>query len=264
MAYFERDGARIRYDIFGDGPLIVFVHGAGANSLVFFQQVAYFSQKCRVACMDMRGFGGSICDPATFHPRQFSDDLAALLDIEARGPTAVVCQSMGAWSGLPLAVREPERFAGLVISSSPTPAYGPHHKVLEQVSDRFGKVAEGKKVALQDLGFSDEFIEKRPDLIALYQMLSRMNQKLDLSKISDPELRLMPEDFRDYRTPTFILGGAKNRLLGKDTHIEAAKCIPGASSFTFEKSGHSSFFEEPDNYNRVVDEFFTRLGYFNN
>lgn len=255
MPFLDVPGARLRYDISGEGPLLVFVHGAGANATVFFQQVAHFDRDWRVICLDMRGFGGSQCDIGAFHPRQFSDDLARLLDAEANGPAAVVCQSMGAWSGLPLAVREPERFAALVLSSSPTPAYGPHHTVMTRVTERFGRIAEGGQVAPQDLGFSDRFVQQRPDLLALYRMLARMNQKVDLSKISDPELRLMPADFAGYRVPTLLMGGLQNRLLSGDTHLAAARCIPGAQTYTFTESGHSSYFEEPEHYNRVVAQF---------
>ncbi|RJF95576.1 alpha/beta fold hydrolase [Noviherbaspirillum saxi] len=262
MPYLDVPGARLRYDVSGDGRLLVFVHGAGANATVFFQQVAHFNRSYRVLCLDMRGFRGSHCDPERFHPRQFSDDLARVLDAEARGPAAVVCQSMGAWSGLPLAVREPERFAALVLSSSPTPAYGPHHTVLQQVSDRFGNVAAGKKVAPQDLGFTDKFVQERPDVLTLYQMLARMNQKLDLSKISDPELRLLPEHFVGYRVPTLVVGGLQNRLIGGETHLAAARCIPGAQDYTFTNSGHSSYFEEPDHFNRVVEQFISVHGHF--
>jgi pimeloyl-ACP methyl ester carboxylesterase len=255
VPFLDVPGARLRYDVSGEGSPLVFVHGAGANATVFFQQVAHFSARWKVICLDMRGFGCSRCDAAAFHPRQFSEDLARVLDAEAAEPAGVVCQSMGAWAGLPLAVREPSRFRALVLSSSPTPAYGPHHQALATVNDRIGRAAKGEKVAPQDLGFTDRFVRKRPEMIALYQMLARMNQKLDLSKISDPELRLMPEDFKDYRVPTLVVGGLLNRLLGPETHLGAASCIPGARTYTFEASGHSSYFEEPEHYNRVVESF---------
>ncbi|WP_322048099.1 alpha/beta hydrolase [Paraburkholderia sp. J67] len=259
MPFLNVPGARLRYDVVGDGPPMIFVHGAGANSTVFFQQVAYFQQTRRVICLDMRGFGGSICDAATFHPRQFSEDLARLMDAELKEPAEVVCQSMGAWSGLPLAVREPERFVGLVLSGSPTPAYGPHHKVLEQVSERFRRVAAGEAVPPQDLGFSERFVAQHADLIALYQMLARMNQKVNLATITDEELRLMPEHFVGYSVPTLVMGGVQNRLIGGETHLAAARCIPGARTYTFTESGHSSYFEEPDHYNRVVEGFFEEV-----
>lgn len=259
MPFLEAPGARLRYDVCGGGPPLVFVHGAGANAAVFFQQVTHFSGRWKVICVDMRGFGCSQCDPATFHPRQFSEDLARVLDAETTEPAAVVCQSMGAWAGLPLAVREPARFCALVLSSSPTPAYGPHHQVLELVNDRFGRAANGEQVAPQDLGFTERFVQERPEMIGLYQMLARMNQKLDLSTISDPELRLMPADFVDYRVPTLVMGGVLNRLLGPDTHLAAARCIPSARTYTFETSGHSSYFEEPAHYNQVVESFLTEV-----
>ncbi|WP_158592360.1 alpha/beta fold hydrolase [Noviherbaspirillum sedimenti] len=261
MSFLNVPGAQLYYDVSGEGLPLVFVHGAGANSTVFFQQVAHFNKQYRVICLDMRGFGRSYADPESFHPRQFSEDLARILDVEVDGPVVAVCQSMGAWAGLPLAVREPDRFHALVLSGSPTPAYGPHHKVLEVVSERFRRVAAGEKVPPQDLGFSEHFVREHPELIALYQMLARMNQKLDLSTITDPELRLMPEHFIDYQIPTLVMGGLQNKLLGPNTHMVAASCIPGAQAYTFTESGHSSYFEEPEHYNRVVEEFLHANGH---
>lgn len=262
MAFIDAPGARLHYDVCGAGPLLVFVHGAGANALVFFQQVAHFSRRYRVVCADMRGFGMSACDAASFHPRQFSEDLARLLDREAGGePVGVVCQSMGAWAGLPLAVREPDRFRALVLSGSPTPAYGPHHAALKVVSERFARVFAGEPVPPQDLGFSERFVRERGDLLTLYQMLARMNQRVDLSTITDPELRLMPEHFAAYRVPTLVMGGVQNRLIGGETHLAAARCIPGARTYTFTESGHSSYYEEPDHYNRVVESFMAEHGH---
>ena len=262
MPFLDVVGARLRYDVSGEGPTLVFVHGAGANGTAFFQQVAYFNTGYRVICLDMRGFGGSRCEAASFHPRQFAEDLARLLDAEAPNrKVAAVCQSMGAWSGLPLAVREPDRFSALVLSGSPTPAYGPHHEVLKVVSDRFRRIAAGENVPPQDIGFSERFVREKPELIALYQMLARQNQQLDLSTITDPDLRLMPGHLEGYRVPTLVMGGVQNRLLGAETHLAAARCIPGAQTYTFTDSGHSSYYEEPAHYNRVVEQFLDANGY---
>ncbi|AYA63531.1 alpha/beta fold hydrolase [Alteromonas sp. RKMC-009] len=259
MPYLNVKNARVYYDVCGEGPELVFVHGAGANSLVFFRQVQYFSQKYRVICMDMRGFGHSICEPGTFHQRDLPDDLCRVLDAEATGPVNIVCQSMGAWAGLPLAVREPDRVNALVLSGSPTPAYGPHHAALQNVSRTFKRAGAGETVAPTQLGFTEEFVNKYPELITLYQMLARQNQQVDTSHITDEELRLMPDDFSEYSVPTLVMGGMKNKLLGGETHKIAAQHIPGAEVYTFPESGHSSYFEEPDHYNQVVDEFFARF-----
>lgn len=262
MPFLDVQDARLHYHVRGSGPTLLFVHGAGANGLVFFQQVAHFSRRYRVICMDMRGFGLSTCDAASFHPRQFSMDLARLLDQEAKGEAiAVVCQSMGAWAGLPLAVREPQRFRALVLSGSPTPAYGPHHAVLQVVAERFSRVLAGENVPPENLGFSEKFVRDRADLLTLYQMLAKMNQRVDLSTIADPELRLMPDDLAGFAVPTLVMGGTQNKLLGSETHMAAARLIPGARSYTFVESGHSSYYEEPDHYNRVVESFLNDCGY---
>ncbi|MBW2292939.1 MAG: alpha/beta hydrolase, partial [Deltaproteobacteria bacterium] len=115
MPVVETTGAKIYYEVHGEGPVIVFAHGAGGNRLSWWQQVPIFQQNYRVICFDHRSFGRSSCDEGAFHPKYFADDLQAILDAEQVDRAALVCQSLGGWSGLPLALRAPERVASLVL-----------------------------------------------------------------------------------------------------------------------------------------------------
>lgn len=259
MPFLQTSSSRVHYDVHGAGEPLVFIHGAGANSLVWFQQIAHFAKSYRCIVPDIRGFNQSTCDAKDAHPRHYPDDLLAILDAEGVTSAKLVCQSMGAWAGLPLAVRHPKRVSALVLSGSPTPAYGPHHEVLKVVAERFRRVQQGHPVAMEDLGFSSRFVSEREDLVTLYRMFSRLNAPdcAPFASIDSPELRILPEHLTDYRVPTLVMSGKLNKLLGPDIHLRAARCLPNSKTYTFEHSGHSSYYEEPEHYNRVVQDFFT-------
>ena len=124
MPTIARQDATLYYETHGSGHPLVFIHGGGGNTLAFYQQVMHFRDRYRVITMDLRGFHRSVLAPGVVsHPADFPDDLLAVLDAEGIASAALVCQSLGAWAGLPLAVRHPERVSCLFINGSPTPAY---------------------------------------------------------------------------------------------------------------------------------------------
>ena len=55
-------------------------HGAGGNTLVWYNQVPYFAKDHTVVTFDHRGWGRSICAPEDKHAKFFADDLKAVLD----------------------------------------------------------------------------------------------------------------------------------------------------------------------------------------
>src|SRR5262245_63503991 len=97
MAFIERDGCRLYHeDTGGDGPVVLFLHGAGGNHLSWWQQVPMFAEEYRCVTVDQRGFGHS---SAASTPATLPTDALALLDHLGVARAAVVAQSMGGWAG---------------------------------------------------------------------------------------------------------------------------------------------------------------------
>ena len=119
MPTIEREGAALYYETHGSGPAVVFVHGSGGSALSWWQQIPHFAKRHRVVAFDHRGFGRSTCRTRSLDPRHFADDLAAILDAAGVARAALVCQSMGGWTGLPFALAHPERTAALVLAGRP-------------------------------------------------------------------------------------------------------------------------------------------------
>jgi len=125
MPRVERPDALLYYERYGSGPAVVFAHGAGGNTLIWYQQVPAFARDHTVLVFDHRGFGRSTAAPGALHARAFPDDLRAILDHAGVARAALVCQSMGGWTGLPSAIAFPDRISALVLSGTPGGVFTP-------------------------------------------------------------------------------------------------------------------------------------------
>jgi pimeloyl-ACP methyl ester carboxylesterase len=73
-------GATIYYEVHGDGPAVLFCHGAGSNALTWWQQIPEFSRDFTCIAYDHRGFGRSLDAGDTFDPAVLVDDALAVRD----------------------------------------------------------------------------------------------------------------------------------------------------------------------------------------
>ena len=125
MSDFEvqRDGVKLAGEQSGDGPVVVLLHGLTATRrYVVMGSTALQRSGHRVISYDARGHGRSspAASPEAYGYEELGRDLEAVLDW-AQVPRAVLAgASMGAHTLLWLALRRPERVAGLVVI---TPAY---------------------------------------------------------------------------------------------------------------------------------------------
>ena len=53
----KANGIVMNYELAGEGPCLVLIHGAGDNLKMWYNQVPIFSQHYQVLTYDVRGFG---------------------------------------------------------------------------------------------------------------------------------------------------------------------------------------------------------------
>jgi pimeloyl-ACP methyl ester carboxylesterase len=107
-------GARLAYQVTGDGPAVVLVHGFGLDMRMWDTQVAHLAGRYRVIRYDCRGFGSSgPFDPAVGYTH--AGDLLALLDHLGVGRAVLAGLSFGGQVVLKAALAAPHRVRGLVL-----------------------------------------------------------------------------------------------------------------------------------------------------
>ena len=256
MPFAQNGDVRLYYESHGDGPAVVFVHGGNGNTLSWVHQVPHFSKRYRCVTVDLRGFKHSTIPIELYHPRHYVPDMLAVLDHAGIAKAAFVCQSLGAWAGMPMAVKHPERVSCLVINGSPTPVNSPENQYVLQKSIATSQaVQRGELPNARSTGMSERFMQEQPALTFLYEALGRLNGPRRTGTMTDEDVMIQPVDLAGYKTPTLIMGGRHDHFLTPEHHVHIASVVPGAKHHTFEGSGHSAYWEEPFEFNRVVGEF---------
>ena len=202
MPFVERPHAAIYYEVCGAGTPLVFAHGAGGNTLVWWQQVPHFAPHWRVLTFDHRGFGRSRCAPGHEQARHFADDLAAVLDDAGIARAALVCQSMGGWTGLQFARAQPERVAALVLSGTPAGILTP--AVLEALRAIAAQAAQMESAPAWNRphpALAADVFERDPARGFLYAQLAALNPPGTLARLALHEIMTEPAALADLVDP---------------------------------------------------------------
>ena len=110
----ERPGARLVYEMTGEGPAVVLLHGFGLDMRMWDPQVGPLAARFRVVRYDCRGFGASgPFDPAV--PYTHAGNLVALLDHLDIGDAVLAGLSFGGRVALQTALAAPDRVRGLAL-----------------------------------------------------------------------------------------------------------------------------------------------------
>ncbi|HZQ35777.1 MAG TPA: alpha/beta hydrolase [Dehalococcoidia bacterium] len=256
MPFAEVDGARLFYEITGSGPPLVFVHGAGGNQLIWFQQVPSFARTFTSVSYDQRGWGRSIAPEDGVSGRAFVTDLSGLLDALGIDAAHLVAHSMGGWTALGLAHRHPERVRSLTLCGTT----GGIETAEIRTAVRLGHEPEPD----EDLPFtaaaslSARFVRERPDLAYLYTTIGGLNPPHPRLPMAD-HLRsinvLSAEQAAALRVPVQFVAGEESSAVPPAAIKLAQRLVPGSRFVLVPGTGHAVFYEQPGIFNRLVERF---------
>ncbi len=114
----EVRGVRLRYEIGGDGPPVVLVHGLGGASTNWLHMAPALAARHRVLVPDLPGHGGSSPLPALPNLNPLADAVYALAAGEGLLPAPLVGHSLGAVVALRHALRYPGDTSGVVLAGA--------------------------------------------------------------------------------------------------------------------------------------------------
>src|SRR5438874_13591100 len=112
MSVIEANGVRLHYEIRGEGPLLVFVHGMCGRGAVWDGQVERLSDQFTCVTYDRCGHGSSSDGEQPHSVALHGDDFAALTKALGLPPVLYVGSSGGARIGVDVVLRYPELLTG--------------------------------------------------------------------------------------------------------------------------------------------------------
>lgn len=263
MPFAESRSRRIYYERHGEGPAVLFCHGAGSNAATWWQQLPVFAPRHTCLTMDIRCFGRSVAPLDEFSLANFVDDALAVLDREGIGQARIVGQSLGGMIGLQMALKHPQRVAALVACDS---SLALDHPVLldilatRQISQRAASVEQ------RSLG--RWFLEHHPDKAALYAQINHFNPSTHsvppeqwgttLMGLMQPGRMVSMDALGEVAVPMLMLVGSEDPIVPVRVAREVADRVPGCELAVVEAAGHSSYFEKPAEFNALVLDFIAR------
>ncbi len=132
--YVVRDGARLFYEVYGEGEPTVFLLPTWSlmHSRHWKAQIAYLARHARVLTFDGLGNGRSdrIRDPGRYGADEFAADALAVMDATGTERAVLAAVSRGAQWALSLAADHPERVVGVAFIGPLFPYSTSHYSVL--------------------------------------------------------------------------------------------------------------------------------------
>lgn len=253
MPIASLDGTDLYYESHGEGPAVVFLHGAAGNHLSWWQQVPALRDRFRCITIDHRGFGRST-DADGRGGAAFVADLGGLLDALDIERAALVAQSMGGRTALGFSVAHPERVSALVMADTwgffDWPELQEEARQLrEQQADRDAPLAE------RALG--PAFQANQPARTFLYRQIAQLNPPRDPAGALTGDA---PDRERVARlaVPTLFIVGGEDGLTPPPIIRRMHELVPGSELREFPGLGHSVYFEDALAFNQVLGDFLSR------
>ncbi|HEX2888222.1 alpha/beta hydrolase [Vineibacter terrae] len=266
--FLSRPDGRVYYEIMGAGPAIIFAHGLGGNHLSWWQQMPHFAERHTCVAFAHRGFAPSDPIAGGPHPRDYVDDLEALIAHLALTDVRIVAQSMGGWSAVEYALRQPAALKGLVLAATSgtldpraaDPAGGTQLDAWQRdaaaqhaaLRDRAIHVAAGARMAME-----------QPAHHFLYASIDAINAQLDKEAVRQHlgETRVRGlDDARRIAVPTLFVTGAEDIVFPSFIAPHLAAAMPKGRAAQIAHAGHSAYFERPTQFNRLVSDFLAEAG----
>ncbi len=255
MPFAKSHHASIYYDVIGqdDRPAIVLAHGRGGNAASWFQQTPLFARNHKVVVFDHRCFGRSVCDPVHFDRKFFAADLASVMDAAGVEKAAIICQSMGGWTGLRLAVDQPDRVSALVLSNTTGGASTPAAEAA-MVETRKRFAAHGISAS----ALAPSFPAREPGRAYLYAQISGLNLQVNDDLHSISPAATTAEELATLKPPTMMITSPEDVIFPPEVVREIAGMIPRCELAELPGAGHSPYFETAEAFNETVLSFLAK------
>jgi 3-oxoadipate enol-lactonase len=254
MAFMSQNQFRLYYeDTGGDGPTVVFLHGAGGNHLSWWQQVPVFAEEYRCVSLDQRGFGQSPDVPNGPGPAALGTDVLALLDHLKIDRAALVAQSMGGWAAVGAAVRAPERFWAIALANT---VGNLTNAELAAARGKLTAASPPRPAVLWHAALGPTFRKREPVRSFLYAQIAGINPPLAPDFREQLGRQTTPvEQYAATRVPTLFLTSDEDGLTWPELSELGHRHVAGSQLVRVAAAGHSTYFEQPDVFNREVGAF---------
>jgi pimeloyl-ACP methyl ester carboxylesterase len=261
----------LSYQVFGEGPAILFAHESTGDGSNWQGQVEHFARRFTCITYNARGYPPSDVPaaPQSYSQALFVDDMLAVLDHLAIAEAHVVGLSMGSMTTLHFALRHPRRARSIVLAGT---GPGQSRQAVEAFNAEVRALAE--KLDRRGWGAILEEYDAAPDRVELRWKNPAMHRAY-CGRLKERDGKVSATILREVVCRRPLLADLRDELARLDVPVliatgdEDADCLPTSHFLrgvlprsglaVLPRSGHAVNLEEPRLFNELLDQFYAAV-----
>ena len=259
--FFGPEGARLYYEVTGEGEALLLLHAGVADSRMWDEQFVFFAQRYRVIRFDLRSFGRSEVPAGPFSN---VEDIAHLLDFLHIERAALVGSSFGGKTALDFTLTYPDKVDALILVAPGVGEYPPSPAIQQFNADEEAALERNDLAAATELNLRMwvDGPKRTPEQVApqVRERVRVMQHHAFTVPIPEAteELNIAPPAITrlaEIHVPTLIIVGDYDIPDMLMLAERLAREIPGAEQIIIPGVAHMVSMEQPEAFNRVVLDF---------
>ena len=273
----------VYYENHGEGEPLLLVEGLGYSTWMWFKQIPDFSRAHQVIIFDNRGVGNTDKPDLEYTIEMMADDVAGLLRALDIKSAHVLGVSMGGFIAQEMAIRHPLIVRSLTLVSTSFSGREIIHRASNSLINNFSGFWEIMPAMLEmsgkggvpmvnsfgshekqksrrglSLAFTPEYFDSNQDQIdrivewrmANPQPFYAWKRQLMAGMKFDASDRV-----HQIKAPTLVVTGSEDRIVLPSSSKALAERIPNSRLVEIQGTGHLSFIERAEEFNRIVVSF---------
>lgn len=257
------DGARIYYEVHGEGEPMVLIHGYPLNSGLFRDNVGPLSEQYQVITLDLRGYGQSETPNSEGSIVTYASDVLAVMDDVGVDQAIIGGMSMGGPIVFEMYRQAPERFRGMIlndtIAAEATPSEAGLWGGVGEQAETLG-VPSLVDFLMPDMLTADTRMNN-PELVAyLGGLMEQASQEAAIAGAS--ALATRPDSaatLAEITVPTLILTGQDDSLYPYEIAQSLNEGILNSELVLLPGAAHAAIIEAADEANAAILEWASGL-----
>ena len=250
-------GGRLYYEVRGNGPTVVLIHGGFGDHRMWDGQLGALARDFRVVRYDHRGFGRSSRPEKAYSPVA---DLLLLLDRLDAKTAHLVGNSMGGTLAIDFAILHPERVGRLVVVASGASGFPIPPEALVKTREVFRVAKEKGTKPAAELWLEHPMVavaSRQPSTRGRLRRMVVENREMFLME-HWPDEPMEPKAsarLAELKVPTLLILGERDTDLVNSIGKATAQGIPGTRLGVLAGTDHLPQMEKPAEVNALLREF---------
>jgi pimeloyl-ACP methyl ester carboxylesterase len=234
--YLQMGEVTVHYQVTGDGPPVVMIHGLSGSTRWWARNVPALARHFQVHVVDLVGFGGSRA-PSRFVLHEAASHLIRWMDHLGLDRASIVGHSMGGFIAADLAAEAPARVERLVLVDA---VALPLERTRWQQALGLAHGLWRLPVSFLPILFTDVHRAGPVTILQAARELLSADIQAKLARVT---------------APTLLVWGARDEIVPVQLGERLAHVLPSARLVVLAGAGHNPMWDRADDFNRAVLDF---------